>query len=388
MLPSALPRCPFCTYDRYRAGGGHFGGSLTQQSFTCTVCGAYAQYLSHSAGGILTLIQRSACSDPDEHGDQTLPPAYTKWVDKVMIPTWRARDEAVRTFGTAEWDRWISEQFAPQFPDCSEYPKGKWTFYDLPEAAQAFVKDTWGDTMRVGCYLPLPPELTEEVYPPQAPEIDGVRFMLRVENVEQHSRVLDGDWARGDGHWVPVDHAYSATLTPPEDPVLRCNREFFTDVWIDVGRNIERDLPPITETKNEYGGIEPWYTFTLNGNVFTVGWRKRVVSITVDAPNGLTTEDIRTVALADKVTYSAYGPSELVMPDEFAASMGGFEGPVVERIITSFRNTYPNGNMMRAGGYLDEMAVAHLLNVHAWGKEKTVEYLTILCRTVLLAETA
>lgn len=39
MLAKDLPTCPFCMGSDFNPGGGHLGGALSQQGFTCTGCG-------------------------------------------------------------------------------------------------------------------------------------------------------------------------------------------------------------------------------------------------------------------------------------------------------------------------------------------------------------
>lgn len=390
MLANALPACAFCGSRAYHNSGGHFG-LFTQQGFTCAQCDASVQWVASRSGGILSFVDRQACG-PDDYGDLLLPKAYSLWVNKVLFPAWRHRADAVETFQTQEWDQWLDEKFRPAFPDYGEYPKGNCSYYNLPDEAKAFITATWGTAYPAGSYLPLPDHLKGNVYPPQAPNIPGVRIFVQVRHIESGSTFgAKSEVAFGDQNWEPIDYDHSASLVAPEDPILRRNREFFQDVWAQVAQNLAVEFPQVREVENEYNGIAPWYSFTVNGDVFTVGWRKRVVSISVDAPSGLDTQEIATLAAADQVTYSTNGPLRIVTPDEYEtellASINDMpeQKPLVEAVMSNFRNTHPNGREMRLS---NKDKVAHTVLIHAWGKEKTVEYLTSLCRTSLLARAA
>lgn len=373
-----LPPCPLCQRHTFR-NGGSCHGLMVQRTFICESCGAFVRCMDfgRSVGALLTFISRSACKGPDEHGYYTMPEAYSHWVDKVLLPTWRHREEILNNFKSEEWRRWLTDKFYPKFPDCTDYvPYGKRTFYDLPEQAQAFIRKTWGDSHPAGTYLPLPEEIRELVYPPQAPRIPGVHFMVPDQNLKA---------------WVPLNHERSSTLNVPEDPILRRNREYFDKVWTQVSANIEQDLPPRTETKNGYGGIEPWYTFSLNNTTFTVGWRKRVVSIQFEAEQPIDVRDLRDLATADAVTYIAEGPFTWVSPAEFEAAIRLLPETestpdLSDYLIKSFRENHPDGQRRRAMDGLDgKRDQANHVEVHAWTLNKTIEYLTRLCRAAILA---
>jgi hypothetical protein len=104
-----------------------------------------------------------------------------------------------------------------------------------------------------------------------------------------------------------------------------------------------------TEVLNQYSGntdLQPWYLFDLNGINIRVGPRKRVYAIKVEVPNQrekIATKDIRKAAVADGVTY------------------------------------YANGS------WQSRSRAARLIEIHAWGKDKLIEYLTIVGKQVLAA---
>jgi hypothetical protein len=395
MLPENIPTCPHCGSDTFRPGGGHFGGPLTQQGFTCDQCEASVQLLSHRAGAVMAYISRDACTvqpPPPEYPDlePTLrfPTAYGDWANKVLLPTWRDRAAKLEAHKGVEWRKWLAEVFYVAHPELkgrtredSDYvlfDDNRISYHDCPPEAQKLVDDTFGGRDRphqVGVYLELPDDLIVPLYPPAMPEIEGVVVLYR-----------EG------AAWTFVDPEHSQTLEVPEDPILANNREFFDDVWARVGEAIERPFPPRAETKNQYGGIEPWYAFQIGNAVVVAGWRKRVVSIKVELETGFPTEDIHTLAAADNTTYQAWGPLITRTAEDFEAIVReqepNLEDEEIAKFVAIHRERHPTGEMTREGGWKDDRSTAMKLEVHAWGKDKTIEYLTTLCRTLILCQEA
>jgi hypothetical protein len=334
------------------------------------------QLLGHPGGSIIAYIDRSLCTPLDEGGHK-FPEAYSTWVNKVLLPTWRAREEGLTGHKTAEWRKWLAEVFYVKFPDLKGktndrgyvlFDDGHISYHECPPEAQK-LHDAQFDGNTLGTYLPLPEELQQAVVPPRPPIEPGLAMYYRT-----------------DVGWVKVQ---PNDFEAPEDPILRHNREFFNDVWARVEAGIEQPLPPRSETRNRYGGIEPWYTFELAGMMFLVGWRKRVVSIQVETPQGIQTEDIRALAIADNTTYIAHGPPIIRTAEQFEvlvrAENPTWDEETVARYVEYHRESFPEGESTREGGWKNDRPVAHHLEVHAWGKDKTVEYLTTLCRAALLA---
>jgi len=369
-----LPRCPYCDSLDYDSGGGTFGPRLTQRSHTCTCCGAFVTDIGQMAGRVVAFIPKSQC-EKTEHDSYIFPDAFSEYINGVLMPTWRDRATKLEAHKTLEWETWIRDVFKPQWPDL-DYPQGKLSFYDLPEDARKAIEDVFGGSTRAhmaGDHLPLPDDVQGPVYPPQAPD----SFVLFY-------------WSKAG--WFKVDPTYSATLDVPEDPILVNNREFFTDVWSALesatGYGIAR---PVEEIKNQYGGIEPWYTFPFGDAVFTIGWRKRVVSIQVETTEGLDTKAIRALAIdRDKVTYIAEGPMGIETADDLKALLEeeakteeNVSQDLIDKLVAMHRENHPDGKATRVGGWQDDRPVAHKIEVHAWGKDKTVEYLSTLCREAL-----
>lgn len=370
-----LPDCPYCGSNDYQSSGSRLSTVLSQRSFVCLTCDALAEHLEAARQEVVTFFTYGHQYGALQKGEGDLPTAYTEWANKVLLPTWRDRRERLEQHENAEWRAWLSEVFYKQFPDLRKkegFTDRQIRYHDCPPEAQQLMDDQFhkGDHHSVpkqqGTYHPLPPELAAPVYPPRAPEVFPMFY-------------------RSGDDWREVDPNYSAGLTPPEDPILRRNREMFDRVFDKVSEGLNR-RPIIWEhAENQYGGIQPWFTFQLNDCTFTVGWRKRVISIQVESETGIPTEAIRRLAMdRDNVTYCAYGP-EIHMTAEWVEENFRKENTateeLIQQVVESWKKMHPNGKMERSGGYRNTRPIAHKIEVHAWGEEKLVEYLITLGRT-------
>ena len=353
-----LPDCPFCGLNEYEGSGGSSRGSLSSREYKCRVCECFVQQYSHKGGSLLIFVQKEICKDVG-HESFEFPGALNIWLNKIMIPTWRDRAKKLKDHESAEWGLWLKDEFYIKFP----YLKGKLkemetvsrftdntiAYYECPDEAQELYDNYWNKGFlinekgnpykryrNIGDYISLPDDLKGTLYPPQIPSIPGVSF-----------------WVPGKHNdlYISVNYAKSQMLEVPEDPILVSNREFFKDVREQVlnaltSENADHPLSDsmmtMTHTKNRYGGIEPWYTFTILDVEFVIGWRKRVVSITAKSKAlPFYIIDVTKLAERDGVTYSAddrYSPVD---------------------------------------------SMAHQVSIHAWGKEKCVEYLTTIMRSVV-----
>lgn len=144
--------------------------------------------------------------------------------------------------------------------------------------------------------------------------------------------------------WKSVGHDETTSLAVPDDPIKVKHDAYFGEVFQVLRHELGIDFKP-EEIPNQYSPgwkPQPWFKFQIGENTFIVGPRKRVDSILVKAPTGIATEEIRKVALdQDNTTYS------------------------------------PNGN------WHGDDSLAQTLEVHAWTKEKLIQYLTILGKASL-----
>ena len=333
------------------------GGTLSHRGHMCKSCDCFVQDYSHKGGKLLVFVRKEACK-ADSHGSG----GHHIWLNKTMLPAWRDRAMKIKKHETMEWEDWLAEVFYVKFPDLkgvlkdgeivSKFTDSTIAYHDCPEPAQALYNNNWdrgflieenGNPRKryriIGDHISLPDDLVDPLYPTHVPSIEGVSI-----------------WAHLQGRmYIPVDHAKSWRMPVPEDPILVSNREFFKEVREQVLKELTLDnadhplynsMMSMLTVKNQYGGIEPWYTFTIMDVEFVIGWRKRVVSITAKSkalPFYIT--DITKLAERDSVTYSA--------DDKYS--------PV------------------------DSMA--HQVSIHAWGKEKCIEYLVTVIKAVANAHT-
>jgi hypothetical protein len=358
-MSTSYPPCINCGSTSYMGRGGSFGGSLSHQWFECEGCGQKALSPSHQPLALFIfatpdmLVERERS---DEHPLDT-------WINKVFLPTCRDYVARYEKHKTMEWEAWLAEVFFPRFPEyVGRWDAGTIKYHELSVEAQAVYNAVFGDdagrpSERVGRYRPLPTSLLAPPYPPKFPSQYVAYYQM---------------WASSQT-WYRIDPLYSASVAVPEDPVLVNNREFFASVREKIGREIG-SLPPFSEAKNEYGGIEPWYTFTYGNANFKVGWRKRVVNIEVEYPSDVSTHGIRQAALADKVTYSVEGPPIVKRLEEMS---GWDECDPNGAVHECLRRQYPEGTFIDTDLPSDS-PTARKITVHAWSRDKTVEYLSHL----------
>lgn len=383
-LKSIQPPCPFCGSTSFRSGGGSFSPLLVQQSQVCDGCDAFVEEKFHAGGRLLIYFQRSSCTQNPEYPDMyKLPEAWVSWFNTILMPAWRDRESRLKAHEDAEWRKWLAEVFYPAFPGLkgsipaprppsykgeeplvweeSPFTDESISYHDLTPEQRALYEGQFyegGDATKgrkqVGSYLPVPPDLRVPVYPPQLPVIPGVVSYF---------------WGTVD--WNPIDHQHSLSLPLIEDPILARNREFFDDVWAQVGKQLGETLPAAVPVKNEYGGIEPWYSLNYRGATVTLGWRKRVVSLRVETARSISVKLLKALATRDGVT--------------FEATRGKVRKPIEEVFsntdLKSLRQCFPDG-MIEVDEPGDTGSGATQVTIHAWGKDKTVEYLSAMCRSL------
>lgn len=317
-MPRTLPDCP-CGGFYFEPSGSQISSSLLSAQHKCMSkgCNKRTWELSTSSGSVVIFL---------DQGDEHQAAVANKWVNEVLLVAWRHRKSRMESFHTIEWRSWLDNVFKPMFPECEVSEDYCVSYHDLPAAAQALLDKVFGKNLPplYGNYLPLPLDLRGDVYPPKVPE-----------------QLVVYSWSSSGSVWELVDPNTSASMPVPRDPIVVASEDFFSKVWPAVEKNIGRSLPNRTEIKNQYGGVEPWYHFTLNNVSFIVGWRKRVINVDVEASLPLPTKAIRELAERDNTTYTA-------------------------------------GNMWKS-----DSKEAKEINIHAWSKDTLIEYLTVLCTTVL-----
>lgn len=358
-MTNPYPPCIKCGSTAYIGLGGSFGGSLSHQWFQCEGCGQRALCPSCRPLALFIfatpdmLVERERS---DEHPLDT-------WINKVFMPTCRDYVARYEKHKTMEWEAWLAEVFFPRFPEyVGRWDAGTIKYSEVSVEAQVAYNAVFGDdaghpSERVGRYRPLPTSLLAPPYPPKFPPQYTAYYQM---------------WASSPT-WYRIDPLYSASVEVPEDPLLVNNRAFFASVrhTLKVGGFT---LPPFTEAPNEYGGIEPWYTFSYGNAHFKMGWRHRVVNIEVEYDTDASTDGIRPVALADQVTYSVEGPPVEKRLEEMTGWDECDPGGAVHECL---RRQYPEGTFIDKDLPSDS-PTARKITIHAWNRAKVVEYLTHL----------
>lgn len=147
--------------------------------------------------------------------------------------------------------------------------------------------------------------------------------------------------------------------------LLEQNEKFFKEVRDQVSANLGQLLPQFDRAWNEYGGVEPWYHFHFGDAAVTIGWRKRVVSIKVLTTTPFNIQEIKAIVTGDKVTFE----------------------PFCGRVsVEESHHSEEDKAMLRKFGVVEVDREVHdeatKVVVHAWTQEKTVQYLTVLLKSV------
>jgi hypothetical protein len=324
MLPEQMPRC-VCGTKVYNSGGGNFGPDRTSQWFSCGHCTRSALMISQSGVAIaLYPTEGTASKFPDEGID---------WVNSTLS-IWLA-DVGDRLKKAKE----LWEEHYIWMPVCDKLgiPHGSTVTakYDTEKKANDYwLKDAEGNKIEDSESLVTPfrdtwkelesrsPGFVCQELPPQVPELLTVRVGFYIAGLGEACA-----WS------PPVSHEQTKDLPIPEDPRRRCHDEVFQGVWKEL-RDKGYAFPVPTEIPNEYfndsNNVEPWFTFKRGKETFTVGPRKRVISIHIKAPK-----------------FSARGLISIVN------ALGKRDDTTHETGPTS-------------------------VLIHAWGRDKLVEYLTAL----------
>lgn len=311
-----LPKCLCGTHD-WQSNGVSYA-IINQLNFGCPKCHRVGFFLS--AYGCAGFITSTDAKGKIENNHE--------YLNDILLVTWRARgeeiEEAHKGFQECKWAAFLEAFSLP-----SGIQRGQMS-ETVKEAAQIF----WDEFDRHPEYR-KPSRFAMPPLPPKLPA--SLTVFLLVEN-------------GGDKTWRLVKHQETRQLEVPPDPIKVRHDNYYGPFFAELSQKLGMDIVR-REVSNEYCGArnQPWFEFMLGTTTFIVGPRKRVTAIKVKAPNGIPADEIRTVALADDVTYQAYNQNE-------------------------------------NGGWKAELSVVYALEVHAWDKEQLEKYLLILGKIALQAE--
>lgn len=303
MMPDQAPKC-ICGTKQWNSGGASISPLLQSQWFTCNNCSRPALNISNGGGHAFIIPTESNGEFPEDG---------MEWVNGTLLITLRDVQERLTKARDV-----IEEAACKDFCESEGLPHES-KMHDMDEGQRTRFQSMF-DALHKEESWRSPAGFEEQSLPPQIPRSVTVYHPL------------------GGCEWKEINHAETADIEIPADPVRVRHDAYFGEVFA----NLEEEFGEIsrTEVKNEYCGAEsePWFRFVLGSLTFTVGPRKRVIAVKVDASEGFDTESIRSVASADDTAYTA------------------------------------------DGGWKSDAETATSIEVHAWTKEKLIEYLMILGR--------
>lgn len=318
-----LPAC-LCGSTSWNQGGGSYGGAMSTTYYSCPACQRRAISLYASGYDVLIMFKE---------GDE---PVLDTWINRTLMICARAfetrwdkikslidqanRDSVIMNHGVDPTKGFVwGNEYIDHHPNANDNEGNP-----IPQDIVAAIHTDFHD-MYCG---PNPTTLITPPIPPNLPE--GITAYL---------------WQRLPGQtnqefgYVQITPEASKRAFMPLDP----HRESQIAYWKGVMNDLtgycwgDKFVPELTEIPNEYfndvNKCEPWYTFKFRGATFKVGWRKRVVNVEIDFGTKVTVTKLRDLGVRDNTTYYA------------------------------------------EGGWKSKTETAQTVCIHAWDKEKLLEYL-------------
>jgi len=380
MMPEDLPYC-ICKEAKWGGHGGSFGG-LSQSNFKCKACDRFAVQIAGKGGNILMIIKEPGEGLPEKTADWFNGKILGVWRDawdkhkakikeheKMLVPFYAPviRDIAARQLAdmgaggplgmkvfpllkNADGDhavllralRKTIGQWEPNWrprikdPDAEE---GEYKSIEDPESPDRMVllkkfaehgnHEEQAQATAILRALEARKQAKknnwyQEGFPevPIPPQVPGDEVVVYVH------RPTDHGWV-----WEHIDPDKTQNLEIPPDPIRVYHDALYEEIFKETGLSSS----PRAEIPNGYYSDkfknEPWYEFEINGFKLTVGPRKRVISITLQRDEEFEVLALKALGERDGVTYTAND------------------------------------------GWKSDLKVATSANLHAWGKEKAIEYI-------------
>lgn len=372
---SDKPRC-VCGSENWKGGGSQIGPGYQFSGFICGNCGRYGQEIGREGYYVFLIFSECDAEKAMEYANgplQIMSRVYHKeWEAIKESRTLEDENKALRLLGL-DPDKGCKHEIVrdangepveePYLDDNGEPKIGcntkkpmmhtVWEYQDNDGVHLDVDQKALEVALRAAFdkHHKFPGELCAPPLPPQLPK-DFDAYLLVT---KQHSYQELGDtrppedclYQNTTREWERVDHEASNALEVPPDPRRVAHDAFFEEVFAEVQEKSGLTfVPDVIPSQYENRVAEPWYTFTLlRGNTpvkFLVGPRHRVYSITLSAEEPiLKTEAMKFLGDRDDVTYDA------------------------------------------EGSWKSEVEMAKEITIHAWGKEKLVEYLIAALHTAL-----
>jgi len=156
----------------------------------------------------------------------------------------------------------------------------------------------------------------------------------------------------------------------PRDPVRVRHDRFYSEVFKAVQDSLGLTFTT-TERANGYYSdkflSEPWYDFEVAGITFTVGPRKRVTHISFKAPAPVGYAQLQALAKRDNVTFEVKPPWE----DAAQALL-----QAIDKEADNWIDQVQAAAYKAEDEYQGDKGKSTEVLIHAWDKDKAIEYLT------------
>lgn len=285
MLAKSVPPC-ICGDQEdpeqdYRPGGGQISGGFSQSGFTCKRCNRSVMAVDANGCGPYIIFPT------DSHGFSN---EDFEYLNGVLLRA--TRDAEARRKNHIEH---VQREFIAEIVTKHDLDPDEITAWGaLPDEIKnqyrhkfdAFIPDAFREWAEQHGH-PVPPQL-----PPT------LRIKMR--------ELKDGAW-----EWVEVDHAKSAEMDIPRDPIRGRRDEYWGGIFAELAKLLEVDQVERKEIPNRYYPdrfkSEPWYEFEAFGVTFVVGPRNRVDAVHVLGKDGakFACKRIRELSERDKTTFTA-----------------------------------------------------------------------------------
>jgi hypothetical protein len=248
--------------------------------------------------------------------------AHTEYVNRYLLSAWRAwktQVELLRSKIRMEHLHVVNEAMGlPQ--ETTGYTVGEERYSEWARRLDEMAREH-------RLTILFPPDCEPCPLPPQMPG----------DMLAMHRPTLGGGWVR----IMPEE---TRLLRIPPDPIRVHHEAVFTEIRHRV-EAVTSQAIIFDQIPNEYFddkyAREPWYTFRMPRGTIVIGPRKRVISIQArDCDPPISTEALYALAERDNVTWEA------------------------------------------DGGWKSKISPAKSCEIHAYGKDKAVEYLTALVLTM------
>jgi len=295
MIPAkTMAKCPWCGCTTWDLGDQRYNTDDSSVGhYKCTGCLTHAVFFAQGHANLFVISELAA---------------ELIWIELAVVPAWALEAERL-------------EAARAELSAIHRLETNK--AMGLPPDARGMaipddVRSEWTDRLasfRSSAAWQHPKGFERSPLPPQMPA--GMKAFIRQPT-----------------GWEQVNPEDTANLPIPTHPIRTRHEALFGETFAAVKSALEIEFVP-TELPSGYGpdplNLVPWYSFFIGPVEFTVGPRKRVISISAKSPLPMNLIEIHELSERDEPTYERDG---------------------------------------------DDLAVL----IHAWGREKLLEYLLAIGR--------